>query len=396
MFERILNSGNKDHYSSWEIMISRKLNFNSLVGIFNMIVGMPIFIVVSPSHFVPLAVFAIFNLIATILLNKHKNYVWGAYCFFIAGFIFLSFICLFMGKETYIILFFFPMLISIVQMFGRKELFSHLFILSIILLSTIGFIAYGYQYNLLKISFSEQVTKILLIVNLFLSFTTTLAVTIINVKEQLIHEDKLRKTTKEKELLLAEVFHRVKNNLNIVTSILNLKKNTSEDSRVQEAIEECRSRIYSIALVHETIFNNKKEVGLKFNEYVERLVKEVANGLAEQYSYEIEMHLDEVELNLTKAVPCGMILNEILTNAFKHAQQKDRKLMINISLLNEGDSFKIIVRDNGGGINNPNELGVGSLGMELINSLADQINTSGKFYNDNGLVFEMKVDLDPI
>lgn len=238
-----------------------------------------------------------------------------------------------------------------------------------------------------------MVTNMLLVVNLFLSFTTTLAVTLINVKEQLIHEDKLRKATEEKELLLAEVFHRVKNNLNIVTSLLNLKKNMSDDPTVQEAIEECRSRIYSMALVHETIFNNKKEIGLKFNEYVERLVNDVANGMAPKETYEFHLDLDEVDLSLSVAVPCGMIINEVLTNAFKHARLDDQKLIIKIKLKKDGDSFSIVVSDNGPGMNNLKENQKNSLGMELISSLAEQINTTGTFYNDNGLTFIMKVDL---
>jgi two-component sensor histidine kinase len=394
MFEKILNSGNKANYASWEILISRKLNFNSIVGLFNMIVGLPVFVYLGFHEFVPLFLYAITTLLSTILVNRYLNYIWGAYCFFLGGYIFLTFICLYMGKETYIILFFFPMVISIVQMFGRKELFKHLFILSFFLIVSLIFLAVGLSFDFLKIKFDNYTVDIFLSINLILSFLTTVSITLMTVKEQLTHEDKLRRATEEKELLLAEVFHRVKNNLNIVTSLLNLKKNMSSDPTVQEAIEECRSRIYSMALVHETIFNNKKEIGLKFNEYVRRLLNDVANGMALENTYEIQMDLDEVDLSLTTAVPCGMIINEVITNAFKHARTKDDLLKIEIKLKKEHQSFSIELRDNGPGMKDSSLLKRNSLGMELISSLAEQINTTGEFYNDKGLVFVMKVNMD--
>jgi two-component sensor histidine kinase len=281
----------------------------------------------------------------------------------------------------------------LVLTFGRKELFKHLIILSTLLIITQIIIVIGLSYDVLRIEIEDKTENIFMSVNIVMSFISTMFITLLTVKEQLSHEERLRKATRDKELLLAEVFHRVKNNLNIVTSILNLKKNMSEDTSVQEAIEECRGRIYSMALVHETIFNNKREIGLKLDEYIKRLAIDISNGLGIEDLYHLEIEMDQVEINLTTAVPCGMIVNELLTNVFKHAKQKDQLLMINISLKKYDTYFVLTIQDNGPGMNIDGTKESLSLGMELIASLAEQMNTSGEFYTNNGLVFTMKVPI---
>lgn len=391
MLNTLLDSGLKSHYSSWEAMISRKLNFNSLVGIFNMIVGTIVFSMMDFGQLTILTVVASVGLSLTIAINRLLNYVWAGYFFFVCGFVFLTFISLFMGKETYIIMFFFPMTISIVQLFGRKELFKHLVFLCLIMICSQVTIAIGFQSDLWKIRFQEEVANLLMGVNIVLSFLTTLALILMAVNEQLLHEKKLKKASEEKELLLAEVFHRVKNNLNIVTSLLNLKKNMSDNATVQNALEECRSRIYSMALVHETIFNNKRNIGLKLNEYIERLANDIAGTLAGDGEFSMDLDLEEVDIDLTTAVPCGMIINEVLTNAFKHAKVEGKSLELRIKLTKSSNNFELEVRDNGPGIPVNQSVDSNSLGMELIHSLMDQIGANGHFLNDNGLVFLMRV-----
>lgn len=188
----------------------------------------------------------------------------------------------------------------------------------------------------------------------------------------------------EKEILLAEVFHRVKNNMNIVTSLLNLKKHVSESQEVKDAIEECRERVYSMALVHQKIYNNKTIHSLDFKDYVNDLVQEAVNSIGGQDKVDVIFNTEPIDLPINYAIPCGLILNELITNSFKHAQIKNAKLKIEIGLANSNGLVTLSVKDNGPGFDFDNVRKQNSLGMDLIKSLSDQIDAKFSTVNKNG------------
>lgn len=390
MLQKLLNAGVKESHTSAETLIVRKLNFNSLVGIFNMLVGLIVFYFLGNADFNYLFVFSICGLSATILFNRFLGYLWASYCFFVCGFTFLTFISLMMGKDSLVFLFFFPMLMSLVQLYGRKELYKHLLSLGVIMGVSILLVVWGFNNHFMELSIPDSVMKWMMSLNIILSFSTMSAVAFMNVSDQIKHEYKMKKAKEEKEILLAEVYHRVKNNMNIVTSLLNLKKNSSEDPEVIEALEECRSRIFSMSLVHEAVYRNEKSEGLKLNEYIKRLSESVAIGTGEVGAYEVQYDLQEVELGIDHSIPCGMILNEVLTNAFKHAKIPGTKLLIKVKLENLGNEFVLTISDNGPGVDLSKYKEQGSLGIDLIESLAEQLDATASFKNENGLIFTLK------
>ena len=387
-FNKLINAGIKDNYQAWEIHLTKKLNSIVLIGIFNMIMGILFFKITNNSPFIPYCLFGLLSLPFVIVLNTIKNYVLASYWFYCCGFTFFILVNLKMGIHSYVILFYFPVIISMVQLLGRKETFKHLIALSAICILSILSIVIEFKFNMLGINSGTPVSTNLILFNILLSFITTIALTIVLVFESVSQEKLIRKTLTEKEILLAEVFHRVKNNMNIVTSLLNLKKNMSDSIEVQNALEECRSRIYSMALVHQMVFNNDNLVRLNFNEYIKNLTVEIAKSLGDIDKFEIILETDDVNLELSKAIPCGLILNELLTNSFKYGKPGNNKLEIHIKLKNKSGEIELEVRDNGPGMTEA--FNTKTLGHDLIQSLSEQINGSFRFYNKDGFVFNVK------
>jgi two-component sensor histidine kinase len=275
-----------------------------------------------------------------------------------------------------------------IHLLGRKQLLKHLVTLCIICLISIIIIAIGFRTRFLEIEQNQLINENLFVFSIIISFFSTIAFMLVVINDYIKQEELIKKMLKEKEVLLAEVFHRVKNNLNIVTSLLNLKKNSTESVEVQEALEECRSRVFSMALVHQNIFNNQ-EVGLNFRTYIENLVSEIANSLGMNQQIELDLETEEISLNLSSAIPCGIILNEIITNSYKYALSENNRLQIQIIIKQKGEMISIEVSDNGPGISEEILAKDNTLGLELIETLSEQLGGECSFSNNNGLVFHL-------
>lgn len=291
-----------------------------------------------------------------------------------------------MGLDSYAILFYFPMMISMVQLLGRKETTNHLYVLSSLGLLSIILLTIGFRIEYTAISFPETTLRTLFTFNIISSFSSSLAITLILIRDYLIQERELKKALHEKEILLAEVFHRVKNNMNIITSLLNLKKNTSNSDEVIDALEDCRNRVFSMALVHQNIYRNGN-LSLPFNQYTQELIEEINKAIGDKNKTTINTSVDPIFLNLTEAIPCGLILNELITNAIKHSGSEF--LIIDVSVREENNTIHFSLKDNGQGF--PKDVTGDSkkLGIELIMSLVDQLNGTCSFQSNNGAEFKL-------
>lgn len=390
LLNEIINIGVKPEYKFWETHLTRKLNTICLITIVNMFLAISFFQITGYTQFVIDCVLAFPSLALVLLLNKFKNYVWASYCFFGYGFCFFVPINLKMGSDSYAILFYFPVIISMVQLLGRTELLKHLIILSGFGLVTIIFITVGFRLNLYDIHLNKETTTNLFTFNIIVSFLTTMTFIISMVSESLNQENLIRKMLQEKEILLAEVFHRVKNNMNIVTSLLNLKKNMSDSPEVINALEDCRGRVYAMALVHDNIFNNTNITGLNFKDYVNNLVNEITKTFGDSEKAEIILETDDIYLDLSNAIPCGLILNELITNSFKYAQSEAKRLQIHVKLKKLKGCVEFEVRDNGPGVSDEAIKKTNTLGLELVKSLSEQIGGVYSFSNSKGFIFNLK------
>ncbi|MBL7899632.1 MAG: sensor histidine kinase, partial [Crocinitomicaceae bacterium] len=391
--KKLINLGVKPTYHPWEIFFVRKLNLIVFIGTFNVFLSFCIF------PFFNLPEFQ-YDFLAMILIapfiywaNHIGNYILAMYIFYLSGAWLMFQLSVKMGIDSYIILFYFPLILSQIHLLGRRETFKHLFILlSIYVVSIICIgLAYLYRYN--EIQFAPEVYERMRIFILVLSMTTSIGFFGIVTHESINQEELIKKMLKEKEVLLAEVYHRVKNNMSIVTSLLNLKKNTADSNEVKEALESCRSRVYSMSLVHEKFFSQNSLTGIDFTHYAKDLIEAVTNSFGGNRDVEVHIEADDIYLDVSQAIPCGLILNETLTNSFKHAIPTNGKLILKITLINHGEAAEIIISDNGQGFDPKKISDKGSMGIELMHSLCEQLDAICQYTSENGSTVSIKFDI---
>lgn len=206
--------------------------------------------------------------------------------------------------------------------------------------------------------------------------------------------NRISESLKEKEVLLKEIHHRVKNNLQVISSLLNLQRYSSGDKGVEYIIDETQNRINAIALVHQKLYQSENVGRIDFSIYIRELVEQESVIYLNKESpiekiYEIE---ENSSFDIDLAVSLGLIVSELIINAFKYAFSADRKNVLIIKLSNKSkDEFTLVIRDSGAGLPPGFENGKKeSLGMELVKILAEQINGSLSYRNDNGAVFTVQ------
>lgn len=200
-------------------------------------------------------------------------------------------------------------------------------------------------------------------------------------------EEKIKTSLKEKETLLKEVHHRVKNNLQIISSLLNLQTNYLNDSESIELFQETKNRIKTLALVHEKLYKSEDVEYVNIKNYIQSIVDLLSYSYNKEY-IDVSINIDDElfdKFDIEKAIPCGLIVNEVVSNAYKHAFDKILKGKIDISLEIDGSICRMIVSDNGVGLPDdfdPNNLN--SLGLELIDALVLQLDGDYSMESKNG------------
>ena len=371
----------------WKTELKRKVNLTTWVSILNMFMA-TLFV-----YFMHFDAFFFECLITTILLFgvvavNRFNAISAVYLYYILDFVFLILVNLKMGLDSYVIVYFFPVMFTLIQMLGKKETLKHLVILSLLSLLSVIVILIGFKFQWLRDLHSSS-NYSLIVFNILLSISSStlfaLLITFDSIKQQTI----IKKILHEKEVLLSEVFHRVKNNMNIITSLLNLKKITAKEEETKLALDDCKNRVYSMALVHENIYSSESNVGLNFKEYIENLVREIAYSFGGELMYEVQFDLEDLQLDLNTSIPCGLIINELITNSFKYGRSEDKPLVIQIELKKRNEHVYLKIKDNGPGVTNEVLNESNSLGLELIQTLSEQINGEMKITSENGFQYEL-------
>lgn len=206
------------------------------------------------------------------------------------------------------------------------------------------------------------------------------------------NEDKLKQSLQQKETLLKEVHHRVKNNLQVISSLLNLQKNTFQDERLRAEFVSSISRVNTMARIHEMIYGDKNVSSINIEKYFSKLLRSLfqlyhTGGVA--IELKVEIAVNDVVFHPDKAIPLGLILNEIASNAFKYAYSK--KGIFYLSLHEKDHQYELVVGDNGKGL--PANPGEGTLGLSLIPILCEQIDAQLEVINSpNGLEYRITFD----
>jgi PAS domain S-box-containing protein len=206
----------------------------------------------------------------------------------------------------------------------------------------------------------------------------------------------LSATLREREVLLQEIHHRVKNNLQVISSLINMQARQLEDDSSRDALAECQTRVQAIALIHEKLYQSKDYSRVHFSEYAKSLASNIfsATGLSPQ-SVSLRLNIEDVALGVDKAIPCGLILNELITNALKHAFPPPMLGTVNVELHKPGAHVvSISVSDDGVGMSDkPEKKASPSLGLSLVHTLVEQLEGEIEIVRDRGTTFRITFPL---
>ena len=215
---------------------------------------------------------------------------------------------------------------------------------------------------------------------------------IVDITERKSANDKLKQALNEKEMLLKEVYHRVKNNLQVVSSLINLQAKSVKNEATADLLKQSADRIKAMALLHEKLYQSKDLARIDFNTYIHSLVEHLLFGYgAHSGKIKINMRIDDVFLDVDTAIPCGLIINELLSNALKHAFPDDRQGEIGISFTQDQSEFILVITDNGIGF--PADVDFkksASLGLQLVATLTNQLMGQMKLDQTDGSTFTIR------
>jgi PAS domain S-box-containing protein len=210
-----------------------------------------------------------------------------------------------------------------------------------------------------------------------------------DITELKIAEKELKENVHQKEILLKEVHHRVKNNLQVISSILSLQTSYIEDSDTLTIIQECQDRIKSMAFIHESLYQAADLAYVNFAEYLRNLCTNLKYSyMSPDRNIDLDFDIEEISLSLDSSIPCGLIVNELVSNCFKYAFKEEVEGNIKISFEKDGENKKLVVHDSGGGL--PSGLdfrNTDSLGLQLVVTLVDQIDGDINYEFSDGSKF---------
>ncbi len=216
----------------------------------------------------------------------------------------------------------------------------------------------------------------------------------ITVRKQV--EDEIRLSLKEKEILLREVHHRVKNNMQIIVSMLRIQSGMIDNPVVAEVLQESKNRILSMAMVHEKLYRTDNLVSINLLEYINSLAQTlIADFSSDESLITLRLICDpSLEMTIDVGIPLGLIMNELITNSFKHGLYPGQEGTIGISIVPQQDYLEIAYRDSGRGLPPGFDMETSeTLGMQIISNLIFQLSGEISFSTDNGAVVRMKIPI---
>lgn len=209
-------------------------------------------------------------------------------------------------------------------------------------------------------------------------------------------EETAKLSLKEREVLLSEIHHRVKNNLAVVTGLMELQSAYITDEKTLAVIKESQNRVKSIALLHEKLYENKTLKQIEIPAYIKELVHFIKQSLHhKEKSIQIHTQIDPIYLEITQAMPFALLLNELINNSYKHAFSNKFKGNIYIELVKNENEYLLNYKDDGIGFNYFDESKKDSLGLNLIESFSKQLNGNFEFLScTEGIFYRLRFMLD--
>ena len=211
----------------------------------------------------------------------------------------------------------------------------------------------------------------------------------LDITERKRYEARLETSLREKEVIIKEVHHRVKNNMQVISGFLELQSNYIQDPDAVEKLNECQRRVRTMALVHEKLYQSKSLGAINAAEYIKSLIADLMNSYSLSTQVDVSVDVDDVNITLDMAIPCGLIINELVTNALKYAFFDRPEGKLSLALHHREDhTFSLVVQDDGVGLPPDYEArSAASLGMQLVRVLVHQLGGEMKSESDKGTRF---------
>lgn len=206
----------------------------------------------------------------------------------------------------------------------------------------------------------------------------------------------LKKSLHDKEILLKEIHHRVKNNLAIMSGLFELQLDSTESTETEKVLRNSQSRLQSMALVHDKLYQTSSLNEIEMSQYIPELVESLRDTFKSS-AQNVELHFDieDIRLDIDHAIPCGLLINEIVVNAFKHAFDKNDEPHISVSMYRRQHKITLDVSDNGRGISENFDIQSShSLGMMLIETFREQLEGTLEIESENGTRFTLVFSID--
>jgi PAS domain S-box-containing protein len=219
----------------------------------------------------------------------------------------------------------------------------------------------------------------------------------IDITERKLFEEQLNTSLREKEVLLKEVHHRVKNNLQIISSLLSLQSETINDDKMTELMVESQNRIKSMALIHEKLYQTQALARIDAQIYLTELIDNLINSyVPEKKSIDLNLDIENIEMDIDTGIDIGLIINELISNSLKYAfprnYEGEKKLSVIFNKNENTGKLNLIVKDTGVGLKPGFDLKKSeSLGLQLVTTLVEQLEGTISFYNENGTTVEIVI-----
>jgi len=213
-------------------------------------------------------------------------------------------------------------------------------------------------------------------------------------KQKLVIESQkkiVEESLTQKEILLKEIHHRVKNNLQVISGILELQAYNTGNNDLKELVWEGQNRVKSIALIHQKLYQSENISVIPFQEYLDDLVKSISSTFKNKTEMSLFIDAGSFHFDVDTAVPLGLIINELITNCYKHAFVGEQNAEVHLKIIQvEANNFQLTLKDNGKGIPENYDINTsGSLGLQLVKGLSRQLKGSFNFRNNNGAEFNI-------
>ena len=410
MFNKILHSGinpQLDYYTKRRI---RFVNLFALITAIGLLVGSSSLFFIGNDYPLLFEVFVLILSVLTIIFNQLKLHNLALYTFVFCINCAVFFISEYYDSSTGTYVFYFPLILCIALLHSPNEkmIFTcSYFTILLIFICVSVFIDFP---GLKNQNISAENNSVLFLYNLLFCVVVTIILIVFVIRifdsqsnkliaaleaEKTIKE-KIEASLKEKEIMLSEIHHRVKNNLSVVGSLLNLQIYNTNNEEAKQLLSDSRNRVLSMSLVHEKLYRKKDFSKIKFDKYIEELTNELLSSSSFKNKITLNKQLESCELPISIAIPLGLIINEIITNSIKHGFIANMvNPEITITLCCKKQQLELTIADNGKGFSfETSKTNDSTLGLSLIKSLCEQIEAKFDFSGQNGTQYHIILPLN--